>query len=379
MNYLLQEKIKEREIFLSNNIENNKSLKGISIISVVHLLDTGVPYVNTLSKLFSLEGIIPKPKSIDNRFYPFYPKDKILSYTRDDLKKSQVISDLINKIPKGNKLILLDIGGYFASSVNLIKEKMGDLFLGVIEDTENGHQKYKEIKNIKIPVVSVARSILKSNEDHLVGQAVVFSTEAILRDQGIIFNNKNVGIVGFGKIGNGIISSLRDKGAKVSVFDKKHTTLLLALSRGYDIKAKNKLLDDSEIIFCSSGNLSIKGEEFRYLKNNVFVVSVTSSDDELDLIWLKNNYYKQKISTHIDLYEKNGHNIYLLNDGNAVNFIHGAVIGDFILLVQMEIIDSIIYVNKNIKELKNGVQEGFSDIEERIADLWLKKIKGVNI
>jgi len=371
MNFIINQKIKEREEFFADNyIKNYTDAKKISIVAVVHLIDTGIPYVNLLEEYFSLQYIIPKPGSIDKKLLDFYPKHKILNITRDELKNSKNFIKYLVSIPKNNKLLLLDIGGYFVHSINDLKDRFDDRFIGVIEDTENGHQKYLSIENLKAPVISVARSPLKNNEDHLVGQAVVFSADSILREQGILLNNKKVGILGFGKIGNGILSSLRDKGCGVSVYDKNPVTIILAFSRGYDISDKLKILEESDVVFCSTGNLSLTNDDFKYLKNGTFVASVTSSDDEFDLTWLRGNYTKEIISKYIDKYDRNGHYFYLLNRGNAINFIHGAVVGDFILLVQKEMIDTIIYMDNH--KLENRVQDSFDSVRERVADLWLK-------
>lgn len=287
MNFILNQKIIEREDFFA---------------------DKNVKKRNDLKKIFE-----------------YYPKGKILNITRDGLIDSKNIIKYLKKIPKENKLLILDIGGYFVHSVNEIREKFGDRFIGIIEDTENGHLKYLSVKNLGVPVVSVARSPLKSNEDHLVGQSVVFSVDSILREQGILLNNKKVGILGFGKVGNGVLSSLRDKGCSISVYDQDSVTIILA--------------------------------------------SVTSSDDELDLSWLQLNYNKEIVSEYIDRYDKNGHYFYLLNRGNAINFIHGAVVGDFILLVQKEMLDTIIYMNQH--KLDNVVHESFDSVRKRVAKLWL--------
>ncbi len=375
MNFIINQKIKEREEFFADNyIKNYTDAKKISIVAVVHLIDTGIPYVNFLEEYFSLQYIIPKPSSIDKKLVDFYPKHKILNITRDELKN--FIKYLVN-IPKDNKLLLLDIGGYFVHSINDLKERFDDRFIGVIEDTENGHQKYLSIENLKAPVVSVARSPLKNNEDHLVGQAVIFSADSILREQGILLNNKKVGILGFGKIGGGVLSSLRDKGCGVSVYDKNPVTIILAFSRGYSISDKLKILEESDVVFCSTGNLSLTNDDFKYLKNGTFVASVTSSDDEFDLTWLRENYTKEIISKYIDKYDRNGHYFYLLNRGNAINFIHGAVVGDFILLVQKEMIDTIIYMDNH--KLENRVQDSFDSVRERVADLWLKYFLKVKV
>lgn len=71
------------------------------------------------------------------------------------------------------------------------------------------------------------------------------------------------------------------------------------------------------------------------------------------------------------------HNFYLLNRGNAINFVHGAVVGDFILLVQKEMIDTIIYIDNH--KLENRVQDGFDSVRERVADLWLNYFLKVKV
>lgn len=375
---ILKQKIAQREAFFDDTyLKSASDTKKISVIAVMHLLDTGIPFVNVLQKYFSLECIIPKRNSINKNLFPFYPQEKILSVTRDELKSIDSIKRVLERIPRENKLVLLDIGGYFSVIANDLKSLLGERFLGVIEDTENGHQKYLSQPNLLAPVISVARSPLKNNEDHLVGQAVVFSTDALLREQGVLINNKKVGVIGFGKIGNGILSSLRDKGCSISVYDTDPIVLISAYSKGNSITNKLKIIENSDIIFCSTGQLSLKGEEFKFLKNGVFIASVTSSDDEMDISWMEKNYTKKEVSEHISFYENNGHFVYLLNNGNAINFLHGAVVDDFILLVQKEMMDTILYMSAS--PLENKVQDGSVDIRSRIADSWLKYFLSISV
>lgn len=74
-----------------------------------------------------------------------------------------------------SKTILLDIGGYFASIAQIPNLPIEC----IIEDTENGIQKYENvIDQIEYPLFSVARNPLKKNEDYLVG-AVLFLGQII--------------------------------------------------------------------------------------------------------------------------------------------------------------------------------------------------------
>ena len=78
------------------------------------------------------------------------------------------------------KTILLDIGGYFASIAQIPNLPIEC----IIEDTENGIQKYENvIDQIEYPLFSVARNPLKKNEDYLVGADIVFGTDYILHQK----------------------------------------------------------------------------------------------------------------------------------------------------------------------------------------------------
>lgn len=377
MNPIINERLEQRkEFFADKNLRNNKQAKNISLVIVTHMIESSAAYVQTLDQYFSLEYIIPKPNSIDKKYTPLYPKEKLLKINREQLKTPHLLMDYLKRIPPENKIVLIDIGGYFSKVGNDIKKFFGDRFMGIVEDTENGHQKYLRQKPLNFPLLSVARSSLKLNEDHLVGQSVVFSTDAILREQGVLLNNKRVGVIGFGKIGTGILSYLNDKGCHISVYDNDPVTLVIANARGHNIDSKENIIKNSEIIFCATGNLSLKDDEFKHLRKGAFVASVTSSDDEMDTRWLEKKYEAEKVSDYITKYSHRGHYFYMLNKGNAINFVHGGGVDNFILLVQKELIDSALFLASGQAEVK--IQESSSETKKRISARWLKYFLGID-
>jgi adenosylhomocysteinase len=175
MNYIQKRKAEHREHFFSDDYlnKNIKISKHISVVAVVHIIDTGIPYIKTLDKYFSLEYIIPKPKSINKKLLKYFPKKKILNLTRDGINNTDDFLSKLNKIPKNNKIILLDIGGYFSQIGNRIKKRFGNKFIGIIEDTENGHKRYLNQK-LEYPVISVARSLLKKMRIILLDKLLFF-------------------------------------------------------------------------------------------------------------------------------------------------------------------------------------------------------------
>ncbi len=99
-----------------------------------------------------------------------------LFINKEQLKNKKELINLIDEYVGKSKFYIIDIGGYFSWNYKVINEYYSNQILSIIEDTENGLQKYeKEIKNLKennlvqrVPICTVARSILKIEEDFLV-------------------------------------------------------------------------------------------------------------------------------------------------------------------------------------------------------------------
>ena len=336
------------------------------IIAVLHMLPDAIPFTEALMKIANIKSIIPKPKSINKDIIRQFNQELIISIHREN------IEGILNKTK--NKTIFLDIGGYFSRIISELKETLGDNFCGIVEDTENGLQKYEK-KKIDFPFISIAHSPLKENEDMMVGQAIAYSAERLLRQYNILVNGLNVGIIGFGKIGISVATSMRQKHAIVSIYYIDNIRLTHAVSSGFKASNKEKLLQESDIICLAIGNISLSDRDYIKLKNGCWVFSVTSSDDELDLQWLNQNYTTNKISQYVTKYSKDSHYFYLLNEGNAINFIHGTTVGDFILLVHAEIIISTYRLITG--QQPNGYHELDKETKDKICKIWLSIIKNI--
>jgi len=291
-----------------------------------------------------------------------------MSFSRQDLN-----TDIFYKKISGQnqKTVFIDIGGYFSKSTMRISEIIGKKFCGIVEDTENGLQKYLN-EELNFPLLSVARSPLKENEDYMVGTAIGYSIERILREHNILMNGLKFGVIGYGKIGRSVANTAKNKQAFVLVSDIDPIRLTHAYSHGYNIRVSSELISQSDILCVAAGKVSLKAEDFKNIKNGCWIFSVTSSDDSLDLEWLENNYDKQLISDYVYKYYKDKHYFYIVNDGDTINFIHGTTVGDFILLVQAELLIS-------ASKLLSGnsgdfLQELDKESRESICSIWLKYI-----
>ena len=362
------------------NIISKARTTGENYIAVVvsHIIPDAVHYLRAIDTIVPIQTIVPKPNSIDEKTYTIVRKDfKISHVCREDMAQdteNEVIRILENT---NEKILLFDIGGYFAHIHETWPVTILERIALIIEGTENGYQKYEHVigdserkkQNYPFKVVSVARSPLKENEDFLVGQSVFFSADALMREDGKLIQYLKCGILGYGKIGRSIASHLLQRGVKPAVYDTNPLKRVSAFNELNRIPDRDSIIKESDILFSATGNKSLKIEDFRELKNGCYIFSVTSSDDELELEFT-GEYEKQEVRKHIFKYSNENMNyFFLVNDGNAVNFIYNAVMGDFIHLVRAEMI---LAINGLPGYAPGKISTVPTDIRENIAESWLK-------
>ncbi|MET7620955.1 adenosylhomocysteinase [Streptomyces sp. NPDC005408] len=339
---------------------------------ITHLLPERPAFVRGVAGVTELRSVLPKPKSVHAEALRQIEAD---GHACDTLSR-ELFADpdravrFIETRAAGRPVVLLDVGGYFAPSLDALCDRFSGQILGVVEDTENGHRRYADLDKLPCPVASVARSPLKDPEDFLVGQSVVFSTEALMRSRGDILHGRTALVIGFGKLGSSIARLLHAKGVRVAVYDIDPVRRTQALSQGFTVaRNRDAGLTYAGLLLCATGAISLRGEDFPRLRNGAYVATVTSSEDELELAGLPDVYERATIGEHVTRYLTTGHYFYLLNGGNAVNFLHGASVGPFIFLVQAEILAASTALARG--ELDPGMHEISPTDRAAIAATWL--------
>jgi adenosylhomocysteinase len=343
----------------------------LDTLVIAHFIPDVIPYLEALSQISNIVAIIPKPRSL----IPEVKTRICRRFPVSDLSRDSIAGGALSlMLANSRRLVLLDIGGYFASVVSVSKQGGTPGLLGIVEDTENGHQKYLSLDNDIVPIVSVARSPLKAIEDFLVGQSVVFSADAVLRDLGYLFQYLRIGILGFGKVGRSILQHTMQRNIVPMVYDSNPINRLDARSQGAHIPARQTFIAEVELIFSATGNRALTIEDFTALKSGCFIFSVTSSDDEMDLSRLSTRYTIRQESRFVIKLTGDRNYFYLINGGNAVNFLHKAVLGDFIHLVRAEMLFAIEALSRGRAE--GGIQEVDSSVRTTIASIWLETYRG---
>jgi S-adenosylhomocysteine hydrolase len=304
------------------------------------------------------------------------------------LARENVTSRLPELLDKGDPeagTVLLDIGGWFAPTVRALPQ-LSERILGVVEDTRNGQDKYEHEAmkgSFPVPIISVAESELKANEDFLVGQSVVFSADVLLRECGQVIEYLECGVIGYGKIGRSIARHLKDRGIRPLVVEIDPLRRLAAFRERCEVRDRDWVNRSVDVLFCATGKQATDIIDFRTLKPGAFFFSVTSSDDEFDLDLLRQEYERREISQYVSRHDGSHNHFYLVNNGNAANFLHNAVLWEFIQLVKGGIYLALrnLACGENMSRIFPGAGDGRAGLweltkeqERGVAELWMETV-----
>jgi len=390
------------------------------VVAVIHLVDSAVPFVPILNEKFEVLAFLGKPSSIQEparaHLSAALPeKQYLLRKIEFRNQPGKLFSEVLAPLPPGSppkRVVLLDIGGYFAPSaagLEAVRDAIGHrgyTLAGIVEDTQNGHKRYRSAlaglsSTADFRVYSVAESPLKKPENHLVGVAVTFSIEAILRQSNLVLQSRRAGVIGFGPIGRSVAHSLRNRGISVSVCEIDPIRLAQAAAQGFRVfhfdQHFEEFAKDLNLVVSATGagagglSRPLNKDTIRLLRRGTFVASVTSQDDEIDLEDIRNYYDSTPLSFNNDVEKwilneeqrkseqwimrladsSNSPSFYLMLGGNAVNFRHEGVIGPAIQLLQGEILACIGEILRATCPLDNQVHELHDDARKAVASAWL--------
>ncbi|MGB0871992.1 MAG: NAD(P)-dependent oxidoreductase [Solirubrobacterales bacterium] len=314
----------------------------VKLVVIGHGVSNTPHFLDALGKIAEVALVLIKPKSSRTevaaglkRRFPTSDLD------RDEFEDSEFVAELFRSHDLLNSnLVLVDIGGYFAPCLNGLNGHVtasGGRILGAMEGTENGWQLYEKHMPIEVPVVSVARSPLKLPEDYLVGSSIVFSIEAVLRNRFEILQTRQACVVGYGKVGSSVAAVLRGRGVATVIHDNDPVAMAEASARGFPVSRRlDRALANADLVVYATGNRAFGKAAMSELRDGAIVAGVTSADSEIVADDIA-KYSRHELSNELTEYRGPGNRrFFLVNDGNAANFLHGAVIGPAIQLIEGE-------------------------------------------
>ncbi|MFB6174901.1 MAG: adenosylhomocysteinase [Candidatus Nanohalobium sp.] len=361
--------MKEELPTLEEFSEETEKDEDLDILLIHHLLPDVLHFLEALEDNYNIEKIIG---------IPYSTKTEVLSKVREQFKADVESPDEIKEVREkalefiqaydDENLVIIDLGGYCS---NILEDINQDKIKGIVEDTNQGHWEYEQ-RDIDIPIFSIAKGEIKGLENRVVGEAVTFSTERIIRNQfQEEITGKEILVMGYGGIGKAVATACSGRNSEVMVYDIDHVKMIEAKLDGYKVMEKEKMLERADIIIGATGKCSVGREEIKYLKEGCILSSGSSKQVEFDTGYLQS--YGKIIDSGKDWkqYEITEKSIYLLNEGKPVNFLDNSISISIIDLIFSELL-ACVQALSNGENRGNEIREVPYEKKQEIAEKWLK-------
>jgi S-adenosylhomocysteine hydrolase len=342
-------------------------------VLITHILDTAVAYIEAVHTIFPVVRVIAIPYSASpNAIEALRSKgfNVVVPASIPDMfleSESQVVSALEeSSVP----LLVQEVGGYLSKASDRLSKFPH--FLGVVEDTNNGHWLYERSGPHPIPVLSMAQSPLKAVEDSIIGDAVLFSIERILREEfAAICQGLRCAVIGFGKIGRSSAVALKGREAVVSIYDINPAKDMSAKVEGFFPKPLHDLLPESDLVVGCTGQTSIRLVDMPFIKDGAILASASSKAVEFAVADFEHECQVEKFSDVIWRFtQPGGKRFYLLLQGTPVNFRDGSILGTILDMIYCELLLCMREVAA--KRAPIGLSKSPPALQDEVAKMWMR-------
>jgi adenosylhomocysteinase len=197
--------------------------------------------------------------------------------------------------------------------------------VGVSEETTTGvHRLYQMEKagSLLFPAINVNDSVTKSKFDNIYGCRHSLP-DGIMRATDVMLAGKRVLIAGFGDVGKGCASAMKNAGCVVYVTEVDPICALQAAMEGYRVVRIESVISEVDIFVTATGNKDIITiDMMTKMKNNAIVGNIGHFDNEIDMAGLEKfpNVKRLNIKPQVDKYIfPNGNGIIILAEGRLLN------------------------------------------------------------
>jgi adenosylhomocysteinase len=239
---------------------------------------------------------------------------------------------------------------------------------GALEATTTGLHRLAGV-DIPFPVLDWNGIALKDliHNRHHVGAETWPAFTAITN---LSLYGREVVVVGFGPVGQGVAQRARELGANVTVVDRDPVRLVQAQHLGCRVADFDDAVRSASVIVTATGFDGVVGAaQIERLADGAILMNVGHSHREIDVDWL-NQHPHTELHRHLERYDVNGRTVHLLNRGSLVNLAAGVGSGapqlfdpfSAIMLLGLEAI-----LHDRIAGLSAGVQRYPTELEARVA------------
>jgi adenosylhomocysteinase len=249
---------------------------------------------------------------------------------------------------------------------------------GVTEETTTGVNRLYQMEKkgtLLFPAINVNNSVTKSKFDNLYGcrESLV---DGIRRGTDVMMAGKVAMVCGFGDVGKGSASSLRQAGCRVLVSEVDPICALQAAMEGYEVTTMEDAAPRADIFVTATGNVDvITVEHMRRMKDRAIVCNIGHFDSEIQVAALR-NFKWHNVKPQVDEIEfPDGKRIILLSEGRLVNLGNATGHPSFVMsssftnqvLAQIELWSNASRYDKKVYVLPKH-------LDEKVARLHLDKV-----
>ena len=218
--------------------------------------------------------------------------------------------------------MLLDDGGDLTKIMHEDYPELLKSGRGVSEETTTGVLRLLEMQeagSLKIPAFNVNDRVTKSKFDNLYGCRESL-TDGIRRATDVMLSGKVAVVNGYGDVGKGSASSLRNGGARVIVTEVDQICALQAAMEGFEVATMDEYASKADIFVTATGNKDIiTVDHMRQMKDRGIVCNIGHFDTEIQVESLR-NFKWHPVKPQVDEVEfPDGKRVILLAEGRLVN------------------------------------------------------------
>jgi len=187
---------------------------------------------------------------------------------------------------------------------------------------------------------------------------------------GLSMYGREVVVVGFGPVGQGVALRARDLGAIVTVVDRDPVRLVRAQHYGCRVGDFAHAVQRASVVVTATGRDGvIAAGQIANLNDGTILMNVGHSNREIDVEWL-DTHPRYTLRRHLDRYELPGRRVFLLNCGSLVNLAAGLGVGapqmfDPFLAIMLLGLNEIL--QGGTLDLAAGVQRYPAKLESKVA------------
>ncbi|VFM95871.1 MAG: S-adenosyl-L-homocysteine hydrolase, NAD binding domain [Candidatus Kentron sp. G] len=274
------------------SFQGKTPLSNLAVVLVIHSMFSGLPLIDAAERITGRHNtyLVCKPSSRNRDFerYPTHRGNAILSSGKEDFMENpeKVIHEFSSI---GRPVLFLDHGGYGAYHIEALWEKAP--IAGILEYTLNGHQRYQRAHVTEhIDYASIAESRTKRFADYscgrFIGEICSFVVQQFSGFGGHLRSIKQVGIIGFGRLGSHAADQMKNNGAhNIMVYDIDPEKMIAAQQKGYNIQATcvEDIVQWCNVILVGCDTAPIKPHMYAMMHEHTIIATVTSPDDALDI------------------------------------------------------------------------------------------------